>query len=127
MRLNQVTILVTSVPNSIEFYEKLGLQLIVHTHNNYARFLTDSGGTFSLMTSDKNKEIYGAHIYFECSKLDEKVEELKAKGISFDSEPEDKPWLWREAHLLDPDGHHIVLFRAGEHRINPPWKIQATK
>ncbi len=126
MNLNQISILVKSVPSSINFYKKLGLELIVHTHDNYARFLTESGGTFSLMTSDSKKEIYGTHIYFECSNLDEKVEELKSKGVSFDSDPEDKPWLWREAHLSDPDGHHIVIYSAGENRVNPPWRIQAT-
>ena len=127
MLLNQISISVKSVPDSIVFYKKLGLELIVHTHNDYARFLTDSGATFSLMTDNTNKEIHGTHVYFECNDLDEKVSELKVKGMAFISDPEDKPWLWREAHLLDPDGHHIVLYSAGENRINPPWRIQATK
>lgn len=125
MRLNQVSILVKSVPKSIEFYQQLGLELIVHTHNDYARFLTEAGSTFSLMTDSSNKEIYGTHLYFECENLDEKVQELQSKGIMFDSEPEDKPWLWREAHLTDPDGHHLVFYFAGENRVSPPWKLKS--
>jgi hypothetical protein len=35
----------------------------------------------------------------------------------------DQPWLWREAHLNDPDGNPIVLYFAGAIRLNPPWKV----
>ncbi len=48
MNLNQVTLYVSNVPSSIPFYESLGLELIVHTHDQYARFLCDGGSTFSL-------------------------------------------------------------------------------
>jgi hypothetical protein len=33
------------------------------------------------------------------------------------------PYLWREAFLRDPDGNVIVLFSAGENRLNPPWRL----
>ena len=45
-------------------------------------------------------------------------------GIDFDTEPADMPWLWREARLRDPDGHHLCLFRAGDNRRYPPWRLQ---
>ena len=36
------------------------------------------------------------------------------------TDPEDQPWLWREAYLADPDGNPIMLFHAGENRVDPP-------
>ena len=45
----------------------------------------------------------GIHIYFECDNLDKYVSELLDKGIEFDEMPNDKSWLWREAHLKDID------------------------
>jgi len=48
---------------------------------------------------------------------------LKQKGITFINDPEDKTWLWREAHLLDLDNNKIILYKAGVNRKNPPWRI----
>ena len=35
-----------------------------------------------------------------------------------------QPWLWREARLLDPSGNVVCLYRAGEARRYPPWRIK---
>jgi hypothetical protein len=51
------------------------------------------------------------------------VEDLEARGIRFDLEPTEQPWLWREARLRDPDGHALCLFSAGENRLHPPWRL----
>jgi len=34
--------------------------------------------------------------------------------------------LWREAELFDPGGNRILLYFAGQNRINPPWRIRAS-
>jgi hydroxymethylpyrimidine/phosphomethylpyrimidine kinase len=34
-----------------------------------------------------------------------------------------QPWLWREARLRDPFGNLICLYKAGEHRRHPPWRV----
>ena len=126
MNLNQVTIPSTNVPAAIEFYKTLGLQLIVHTHENYARFLcSDGNSTFSIHKVDQPAKGNGVIIYFELENLDEVVEGLVSKGISFDEMSEDKSWLWREARLKDPDGNQLILYFAGENRINPPWKLKS--
>jgi len=62
-------------------------------------------------------------MYFECENLDVFVKTLKSKGIKFTEEPTDQVWLWREARLEDPDGNKLVLYSAGENRLNPPWKV----
>ncbi|RMG68822.1 MAG: VOC family protein [Bacteroidetes bacterium] len=125
MNLNQVTVPSQDLARAIPFYQQLGLELIVHTHAHYARFVCPEGGaTFSLQQVDVPISEPGIHVYFECEKLDEKVRELMAAGIAFDALPEDKPWLWREAHLRDPDGNHLILYYAGENRLNPPWRLK---
>ncbi|MFT5765839.1 MAG: catechol 2,3-dioxygenase-like lactoylglutathione lyase family enzyme [Saprospiraceae bacterium] len=124
MNLNQITVPVLDIPKSIKFYQTLGLKLIVESPH-YARFeCPDGEATFSLHITDKLPEGDGISVYFECEDLDNKVAELVKKGIEFDELPNDKRWLWREAHLRDPDNNHVILFYGGENRKDPPWKIK---
>lgn len=125
MNLNQVTIPSQDLERSIQFYQTLGLELIVDSRPRYARFLCpDGGATFSLHHVDALPEGEGIHVYFECQSLDDTVDNLKAQGISFLSDPVDQRWLWREAHLEDPDRNHLILYWAGENRVNPPWRVK---
>lgn len=125
MNLNQVTIPVIDVPRSIDFYKALGLNLIVHTHDRYARFeCTPGGSTLSLHKVDSIAEGERAVLYFEREDLDAYVEELVSKGIEFEHMPKDQSWLWREARLLDPDKNPLILYYAGVNRIDPPWKLK---
>ena len=125
MNLNQVTIPSLNVSSAILFYKKLGLELIVESLPNYARFVCPNGeSTFSIHLVDNIINNSGTYIYFECDDLDEKVKDLVSNGIVFDEMPNDKSWLWREARLKDLDKNQIILFYAGENRLNPPWKIK---
>lgn len=125
MKLNQITVPTISLESSIEFYQKLGLKLIVHSTEKYARFLCPvNDSTFSLHVVDALPVGPGVYVYFECDDLDDYVKSLVDKGIKFDELPEDRSWLWREARLKDPDGNQLILFFAGENRINPPWRIK---
>ena len=124
MRLNQVTVPALDLERSIAFYQTLGLRLIVK-NDHYARFELPGGeATFSLhVTDDASGAAGGPQVYFECENLDERVAALKAKGIVFDLDPADRPWLWREAWLSDPAGVNLCLYYAGKNRLNPPWRI----
>ena len=126
MNLNQVTVYTNKPFESIEFYKKLGLRLIVDSAPRYARFeCPDGSSTFSLHETGKidsgNSNIV---LYFECENLDAKVAELKKLGLEFEQEPVDQTWLWREAYLRSPEGNRICLFHAGENRQNPPWRVK---
>lgn len=125
MNLNQITIPSVNLEKAIHFYQNLGLKLIVHSNTHYARFVCPDGTTtFSIQLFDELPSGNGIHIYFECENLDVYVNELKAKGIEFIEEPNYKPWLWREAHLYDLDRNHLILYYAGENRLNPPWRLK---
>lgn len=124
LNLNQITIAVKDIEKSIEFYQKLGLNLIVKSIPTYARFeCLDGEATFSLHQSDE-KITASTWIYFETSSLDSDVQKLLDMGIEFETLPTDQPWLWREARLKDPDGNQLILYYAGINRKNPPRRIK---
>lgn len=124
MNLNQITLPVSAVERSIVFYKTLGFKLIVLALPEYARFLCEDGNaTFSLHSVDTFRAGEGVWVYFELEDLDKRVSELQTKGIVFEELPNDKPWLWREARLKDPDGNQLILYKAGENRLSPPWKV----
>lgn len=126
MNLNQVTLPARDISESIAFYEKMGFRLIVNAAPRYARFECPKGeSTFSIELAEKASECHGVVVYFECSDLDEKVEELQGLGYHFEQLPRDEPWLWREARLRDPSLNVLCLYRAGENRRFPPWRVQA--
>jgi len=124
MNLNQVTIYSAKPAETVEFYKKLGLHLIVDSLPRYARLeCPDGESTLSVHITENTQANHSIVLYFECEDLDEKVAELKAAGLIFNEEPTDRDWLWREAYLKDPNGNKICMFYAGENRKNPPWRI----
>ena len=123
-RLNQVTVTGTNYARSVAFYRKLGLKQIVDSPDTgYARFEAGGGGTFSVQIDPEETVSATTAVYFECDDLDERVEQLARNGIAFEHGPRNQPWLWREARLRDPDGNIIFLYKAGEARRFPPWRM----
>ena len=110
MNLNQITLPVTDFDRSVAFYCDMGFTLIVHSPPRYARFeCPDGDSTFSLHTTDQPASGSRVVVYFECPDLDAKVTSLLAAGFEFSQLPTDEHWL--------------CLFRAGDNRKNPPWRV----
>jgi hydroxymethylpyrimidine/phosphomethylpyrimidine kinase len=122
-RLNQVTVTGTNYERSVEFYTRLGLKQIVGNPPDYARFEAAGGATFSVQIDPDETIVATTAVYLECDDLDERVEQLARSGIAFEHGPRNQPWMWREARLRDPDGNIIFLYKAGESRRFPPWRI----
>ena len=124
MLLNHITLAVQDVEASADFYVRLGLEQIVASYPDYARLLAPEGDTtLSLRRAGPGERPGGASIHFEVQDVDRTVAGLRQAGFVFSSEPVDQPYLWREATLLDPDGHEIFIYHAGENRLNPPWRL----
>ncbi len=124
MNLNQVTIFTDKPNETVGFYRKLGLRLIVDSLPRYARLLCPDGdSTLSVHISEEVLNHSNITLYFECEDLDAKVTELQNLGLKFEQEPTDQTWLWRESYLEDPNGNRICLYYAGDNRKNPPWKL----
>jgi catechol 2,3-dioxygenase-like lactoylglutathione lyase family enzyme len=123
MDLNQVTLPALDLRDSVGFYTRMGFLQIVDSPG-YARFeCPDGDATFSLHTVEAVSPESGVTVYFEHEALDELCAELQARGFDFEQEPVDRSWLWREAILIDPAGNRICLYRAGENRKRPPWRV----
>ena len=125
LRLNQVTVCCADYEASRVFYERLGFTLIVDSPPDYARFEAPGGTTLSIHSVPGVTEPGGTTIYLECDDLEGEIERLSRLGFGFEHGPVDQPWLWREARLLDPFGNCICLYRAGEYRRFPPWRVGA--
>ncbi len=125
MNLNQATIYTSNPVETVQFFQKLGLSLIVDSLPRYARLeCPDGDSTLSIQEAEEVRATNSIVLYFECKELDRTVAELKAGGLIFDEDPSDRPWLWRQAYLKDPNGNSICLFNAGENRKNPPWRVR---
>lgn len=125
MKLNQVTIYSSKTVETVEFFQKLGLLLIVDSLPRYARLeCPDGESTLSVNIADEAEASNQIVLYFECEDLDGDVERLKSLDLEFTQEPIDQPWLWRQAYLKDPNGNKICLFHAGDNRKNPPWRVE---
>lgn len=124
-RLNQVTVTGTDYRKSVEFYRSLGLRQIVDSpENGYARFEAAGGATLSVQIDPDETISPTTAVYLECDDLDERVEKLARSGMAFEHGPRNQPWMWREARLRDPSGNIIFLYKAGEARRFPPWRVK---
>jgi len=124
MRLSHVTLYVSDIPRSRAFYEKLGFELIVSSPH-YCRFITAGETTLSIERHE-GPIAPAAHIGIEfesAEELDARVGALRAVGVVIAEGPTDRTWLWRDAHIHDPDGHVLLFFHAGENKLNPPWRV----
>ena len=123
MELNQITLPVKDMDAAVNFYLKLGFTQIVDTPH-YSRFSCPEGNsTFSLSLETEEFENRSV-IYFEHEELDELCADLSRSGIQFEQLPTEQRYLWKEAILKDASGNKIKLYRAGENRLNPPWKVE---
>ena len=127
MIINQVTLPCLNYEASVAFYQSLGMVQIVSAPPHYARFeMPDGkGATLSVHTVESVPGT-GAVVYFDfgsAAELDQHVNELKAKGLAFEKDPENESWGWREARLKDPSGNEICLMFAGSIRRFPAWRM----
>ncbi len=126
-RLNQVTVTVNDYAKSVQFYSALGIRQIVDSpENGYARFETGGGATLSIQADPEETIAATTAIYLECADLDALVDKLARLGIAFEHGPRNQPWMWREARLRDPSGNTVFLYKAGEARRFPPWRMEGS-
>jgi hydroxymethylpyrimidine/phosphomethylpyrimidine kinase len=108
----------------VAFYRTLGLKQIVDSpENHYARFETGGGATLSIQADPEEKISATTAVYLECDDIDREVDRLARLGVPFEHGPRNQPWMWREARLRDPSGNTIFLYKAGESRRFPPWRV----
>lgn len=129
MNLNQVTMASQNIEESVDFYVRLGFEIVVLAPH-YARFLCpDGSSSFSVHLVDFHKTSSATVVYFEFESveaLEQKVSALGSAGLVFSSPVTAQSWLWTEARLNDPSGNEICLYYGGENRLNPPWRFRGS-
>jgi catechol 2,3-dioxygenase-like lactoylglutathione lyase family enzyme len=122
MRLNHVTLPAQDLAASIDFYQALGLELIVRADLRYARFAVDDASTLSVEVTEAGRA-GSAEIFLACEDVDADHVAAVDRGIAFDWPPTDQSYLWRTAGTTDPAGNRIILFTAGTNQHYPPWRL----
>ncbi|MGJ8561147.1 MAG: VOC family protein [Litorimonas sp.] len=128
LRLNQVTLGAINMAASVLFYRRLGLTLIVDSAPRYVRFefpAPPSGGEPATLSLHSVEDEWTAPtdwplIYFE---VDDLGAFLTATDLKPLSPPSLKPYDWEEADILDPSSNRIRLFKAGQARRFPDWRV----
>ncbi len=129
MELNQVRLLVDDWAECVRWYrDVLGLREVFNDGDNYASLrlndttalgitprslISDAIGTASLpqpvVAQDK------ISIIIEVADPDAELERLRAAGVQIVADAVDRPeWGLRTAHIRDPDGNLIELYKALE-------------
>lgn len=123
---NHLMLYVRDVQASLRFYaDKLGFRVLeafdYHGTTVYARLLPPKGQTTLALHlpehGQTNLASSGVRLYFEVKDLDAACQELEKAGVKFLGPPQQMPWGWKHAYLLDPDGHEISLYWAGQLRM----------
>ena len=128
LRLNQITLGAIDFASSVSFYQRLGLKLIVDSAPRYVRFEFPTGEDGAPPTTLSLHEVEDGWaapadyplIYFEVDDVAGFLADAHCEPLS---PPEMKSYLWEEADILDPSGTRIRVFKAGESRRFPPWRI----
>ncbi len=123
IEFNHAMIYTRDLPRALDFYAGLlGFDTIETQLPYYARLRSPKGGqTIALhavredQTVDPKTE--GVRLYFEVRDLDTLCERLASSGVRFSQMPKEMEWGWRHAYLMDPDGHELSLYWAGEQRL----------
>ena len=123
MDLNQITLEAEDFDESVRFYSKIGMKLIVLSEGRYARFESPSGATTLSLHHAEDPKIGNTVLYFEVDDLSARYQALLQAGITFETPPTLENWLWEEASFADPSGNKICLFLAGATRRFPPWRL----
>jgi catechol 2,3-dioxygenase-like lactoylglutathione lyase family enzyme len=133
VRLNHLGLACGDVARSLAFYGGLGLRPIVIEDDpdgvprSVRLVAPDGDATLSLepaeADADGRQPVRTTTLFFECDDLDARVDALAKAGYVFTAPLEMKPWLWREAELVDPDGNRVRLYHAGSYRRDPPWRL----
>ena len=104
--ISAVTCAVRDMARSVEFYQKLGFQLIFG--DCWAPFSTlKAGEAFVNLTAIPGYEHrWWGRVIFRVDDADAQHQALQAQGLMPES-PKNGPWGERFFHLSDPDGHEL--------------------
>ena len=112
MRLATITIWTRNPAELREWYvEHFGMTVVQETQR-FVLLGSDGGASIGFHVGEPLETPERVQFHLEVEDVDGLYERLSARGLEFDSPPEDKPWGVRSASLPDPAGHSVELTTA---------------
>jgi catechol 2,3-dioxygenase-like lactoylglutathione lyase family enzyme len=116
-RMEGLTLTVSDVKRSIEYYRRLGLAVEIEAAPQFALLrVAGGGGTVGLLAASEARKDGAAelsalqaraiHVELSTDDLDGLYAELLARGVTIDVPPHDEPWE-RSMTAFDPDGYSV--------------------
>jgi catechol 2,3-dioxygenase-like lactoylglutathione lyase family enzyme len=110
IRFEGLSLQVSDVARSIEFYRRLGFE--VEVSRPMFALLRLGEGTLGLLRQDLSGWAQEArentHLELSTDHLDDLYQELQAQGMHFREPPHDEPWE-RAIATYDPDGYTVEI------------------
>ncbi len=104
--INAVTFAVRDMARSIEFYRKLGFELLYGSEGAAFSSLKAGEAFVNLFASPGYEHRWWGRAIFRVDDVDAHYRALQARGLILEA-PRDAPWGERFFHLTDPDGHEL--------------------
>ena len=104
--ISAATFAVRDMARSVEFYQKLGFELLYGGESATVSSLK-AGEAFVNLSADPSYEHrWWGRVIFRVDDVDAHHQALQAQGLILES-PRDAAWGERFFHITDPDGHEL--------------------
>jgi catechol 2,3-dioxygenase-like lactoylglutathione lyase family enzyme len=104
--ISAVTFAVRDMVRSVEFYQKLGFELLYGGESAAFSSLRAGQAFVNLVASAGYEHRWWGRAIFRVDHVDIYHRALQAQGLEFES-PKDGAWGERFFHVTDPDGHEL--------------------
>ena len=104
--ISAVTFAVRDMARSVEFYRKLGFELVYGGEGTAFSSLKAGEAFVNLVASSEYSPSYWGRVIFRVDDVDGQYRVLRESGLE-PQPPKDAPWGERFFHVLDPDGHEL--------------------
>jgi catechol 2,3-dioxygenase-like lactoylglutathione lyase family enzyme len=104
--ISAVTFAVRDMARSIEFYRKLGFELLYGGERAAFSSLKVGEALVNLSASPGYEHRWWGRVIFRIDHVDAHYRALQERGLMFES-PQDAAWGERFFHVTDPDGHEL--------------------
>ncbi|KPV43433.1 VOC family protein [Alicyclobacillus ferrooxydans] len=102
--LDGITLQVSNVEKSLEFYSKIpGAEVVLHVPKRIAIVRLGEARIGLLATGEHR----GFHLELLTEELDEMYNALQEEGLELTGKPTVRPWGERTFILMDPDGYQL--------------------
>lgn len=104
--ISAVTFAVRDMARSVEFYRKLGFELVYGGAQAAFSSLKAGEAFVNLLASPEYAQKWWGRAIFRVDDVDEHHRAFEAQGLKLEL-PRNGPWGERFFHLSDPDGHEL--------------------